>query len=92
MVKGFFFPTVSIWVIFPMFFIPYAICVFFIGRWDFKKGLYPSASSISIKNSPPSRDLYQVINKIFVAMVEDKKLPNTKENQDLMEKMRRWYE
>lgn len=91
-VKGFFFPSISIWVILPIFFIPYAVGVFLIGKWDFKKGLYPSASAIGIKNSPPSRDLYRVMNTIFIGMIKDKKIPNTKENQDLIEKMRRWYE
>lgn len=92
LVKGFFFSEISLWIILPAILIPFALVILAVGRWDFKKGLYPSASEIGIKNSPPSRDLYRVMNTIFIGMINDKQIPNTKENQDLIEKMRRWYE
>jgi len=92
LVKGFFFSSVSLWIILPVVLIPFGLTTLNIGRWDFKKGLYPSASAISIRNSPPSRDLYKAVTILLINLIDEGVIPDTDENKRIIDNMRRWYE
>lgn len=92
LVKGFFFSEISLWIILPAILIPFALVILAVGRWDFKKGLYPSASEIGIKNSPPARDSYHFFDVVLTNMINKGLVEKTEENEKLLESMRKWYQ